>query len=140
MMKRWKIVVIVVVCAVLLLSLFGFGRKPLFAFQVEKIELHTYSHTHRQGECEAELNWTEAQKVMALYNFSRYEEDINAEPCCATYWLEIHLKNGKVIEVSEGPKNKMIVDPISGERYYKCNSGLVNYILQLVEKYELVYD
>ena len=139
-MKRWKIVVIVAVCVVLLLNLAGFGRKPLFGIFVEKVELHTDSHSYRPGKREAELTWMEALKVIALYNFSRYEKEINAEPCCAAYWLEIHLRSGKVIQVSEGSKNKVIVEPVLGERYYRCNGALVNYILQLAEQYELVYD
>lgn len=130
----------IIVGILLFLFLLGFGRSFLIVTQVDKIELHTYSHAGLPGKKLAVLDADEVFKVVALYNLSRHAGDITAEPCCAAYWLVIHLKDGTQIKISEGPHTKSIIDPVSGDRYYLDNSFLVDYIKQLTEDYDLVWD
>lgn len=135
------------VAVVLLVGLFlyiigfmPFNIFPVFHPHVERVELKTYSHSYTPGNKQAELNADEVWKAILLYNTAGYEREITGEPCCDTYWLEIYLTNGSKIRVAEGNQDKMIVTPVSGERFYITSRLLVDYVKDMIEKYELVCD
>jgi hypothetical protein len=132
------------VLAIILLFVFlgkmGDNPFPIAADAVERIELKTYSHTYLPGNKQAELSRAEANKIIRLINWSGYDPQITGEPCCDTYWLEVYLKDGTMIRVSQGNRENMTVKPVEGERYWVHNRALVRYVLKLVEAYDLVRD
>jgi hypothetical protein len=142
--KRWYIGLGVSVLAIILLFVFlgkmGDNPFPVAADAVERIELKTYSHTYLPGNKQAELSRAEANKIIRLINWSGYDPQITGEPCCDTYWLEVYLKDGTMIRVSQGNRENMTVKPVEGERYWVHNRALVRYVLKLVEAYDLVRD
>ena len=107
---------------------------------MERIELKTYSHSYLPGKTQAVLSEKEVKKVIRLFNQGTYDPEIDGEPCCDTYWLEVYLKDGTMIRVSQGIMGNMTVKPVEGERYWVHNRALVRYVLKLVEAYDLVRD
>ena len=135
------------VAVVLLVGLFlyiigfmPFNIFPVFHPHVERVELQTYSHSYAPGNKQAQLSADEVWKAILLYNTAGYERQITGEPCCDTYWLEIYLTDGSMIRVAEGNQEKMIVTPVSGERFYITSRLLVDYVKNLIAKYDLVFD
>jgi hypothetical protein len=127
---------------IIAMLIFSFCKLPINPFpiagaRVERIELKTYSHTYLPGNKQAELSRAEANKIIRLINWSGYDPQIDGEPCCDTYWLEIYFVGGAMLRVSEGGKHTMIVNPLIGERYWVRNQALVSYVLELIETYEL---
>jgi hypothetical protein len=142
--KRWYIGLGVSVLAIILLFVFwgktGDNPFPIAADAVERIELKTYSHSHLPGETQAVLREQEVKKVIRLFNQGTYDPEIEGEPCCATYWLEVYLKDGTMIRVSQGIMGNMTVKPVEGERYWVHNRALVRYVKELVKAHDLVSD
>lgn len=144
MKKRWYIIFGVALLAIILLFVFlgktGDNPFPVAADAVERIELKTYSHSYLPGKTQAVLSEKEVKKVIRLFNQGTYDPEIDGEPCCDTYWLEVYLKDGTMIRVSQGNLRNMTVKPVEGERYWVHNRALVRYVLKLVEAYDLVRD
>lgn len=135
------------VAVVLLVGLFLYmiGIMPINIFSVfppnvERVELKTYSHSYAPGNKQAQLSDNEVLKALFFYNTAGYERHITGEPCCDTYWLEIYLTDGSMIRVAEGNQEKMIVTPVNGERFYVTGRLLVDYVKNLIAKYDLVFD
>jgi hypothetical protein len=146
MTKKKRILLVLSVCLLAVVLLLAFGDRktvnpfPIRRGEVERIELKTYSHTYLPGNKQAELSRAEANKIIRLINWSGYDPQITGEPCCDTYWLEVYLKDGTMIRVSQGNRENMTVKPVEGERYWVHNRALVRYVLKLVEAYDLVRD
>lgn len=134
-MKKWMKIGLIVLCVVLVFEVlawvFGIRVNP---FTVQKIELYAYDH---EQERRVVLNDQEALKAMLLFNISLPSREVDAQPCCDSYRLEMYFKNGEKLFVSEGTKDKLV---ISTSDYYVANQWLVDYILELVAKYELPID
>ena len=132
------------VLAIILLFVFlgkmGDNPFPIAADAVERIELKTYSHSYLPGNKQAVLGEKEVKKVIRLFNQGTYDPEIDGEPCCDTYWLEVYLKDGNMIRISEGNNRNMTVRSVTKEYYWICNRALVRYVLELVEAYDLVRD
>ena len=139
MTGKKRIMIGIAVLLILLILLLCI-RKPIFSNSVDKIVLKTYSHSYTPGNTEVVLNREEAQKVILLYNFGIAGGEINAEPCCDTYWLEIYFRDGGQIRIAEGITDAMIVTPISGEEYYVRSRALISYVHELIEQYDMVCD
>ena len=137
MKKRLIIIGIIVLLVVLVFKCIG---KPIIPLNVVRIELKTYSHTDSPGDTQVVLSRDEVRKVIRLYNEGSFAGSATGEPCCDTYWLEIYLRDGTKIRVSEGNENQMIVKPFLGGRYTLKGKQLVDYVLELVEKYEMAPD
>ena len=139
MKKRWIWIAAAVVCValVLVLALFGFFRNMIAPGGVDRIELHTYDH---ENYGQADLTGWEAQLVIALFNFSRQAGEVEAEPCCDGYRLEIYFADGQEITISEGVDAKLIVRQSGHEPYYISGRALIDYIFALAEKYDLPLD
>ena len=133
--KKW-IVIGIVVFLLLLLCI----RKPIFSISVERVVLRTYSHSYTQGNTEVVLNRSEMLKAILLYNFGFVGGEINAEPCCNSYCLEIYFWGGAQIRIAEGTKDAMMVTPIWGDRYYVRSKALISFVHELIEQYGLVSD
>ena len=138
--KRVMIGVVVLLFLLLIVILLLCIRKPIFSTHVDQIILKTYSHSHTLGNTEVVLDSDEAQKAILLYNFAGIGGEITSEPCCATYWLEVYFADGSQIRISEDDKDKMIITPVSGERYYIRSKALVNFVHELIERYDMVCD
>ena len=136
--KRLIICSAVILCTAALLLCIGFFRTFINPVRVDKIILYSAPHTGCSGH--AELSAAEVQKFIALYNTSRYIAEITAEPCCDEFWLEIYLNDGNAIRISEGTHSKMIVKPVSGNRFYVESVFLRNYIASLMAAYSLGAD
>lgn len=134
MKKRPHTIVIVILCIVLLLVCIAFFNFMM----VEKVVLETFSHT--EGYDSLELNALEKLAVMMLCNLSIYAGEPNAEPCCDSYRFHFYLPDGSEISVGEGAKSKVIVNPISGSRFWVYNEPLIRYIYALVDQYDLTID
>ena len=113
---------------------------PIAADAVERIELKTYSHSHLPGDTQAVLREQEVKKVIRLFNQGTYDPEIDGEPCCDTYWLEVYLKDGNMIRISEGNNRNMTVRSVTKEYYWICNRALVRYVKELVKAHDLVSD
>ena len=137
MKKRLIIIGIIVLLVVLVFKCIG---KPIIPLNVARIELKTYSHTDSPGATQVVLSKDEVREVIRLYNEGSFAGSVTGEPCCDTYWLEIHLRDGTKIRVSEGNENQMIVKPFLGGRYTLEGKQLVEFILELVEEYEMASD
>ena len=144
MKKRWYIGLGVSVLAIILLFVFlgkmGDNPFPIAADAVERIELYTYSHSHLPGDTQAVLREQEVKKVIRLFNQGTYDPEIDGEPCCDTYWLEVYLKDGNMIRISEGNNRNMTVRSVTKEYYWICNRALVRYVKELVKAHDLVSD
>ena len=144
MKKRWYIGLGVSVLAIILLFVFlgkmGDNPFPIAADAVERIELKTYSHTYLPGNKQAVLSEKEVKKVIRLFNQGTYDPEIDGEPCCDTYWLEVYLKDGNMIRISEGNNRNMTVRSVTKEYYWICNRALVRYVKELVKAHDLVRD
>lgn len=144
-MKKRRIVIGIVVLSVAMLLVLFFGKlpfnpHPIVRGFVDRIELKTYSHSGAEGETCAELSAEEVDRIVRLYNRAGYDSQITGEPCCATFWLDVHLKGGSVIHISQGTQTNMIVNRAIGGRYWVCSQTLVEYVLELVKTYGLVRD
>lgn len=144
MKKRWYIGLGVSVLAIILLFVFlgkmGDNPFPIAADAVERIELKTYSHSYLPGNTQAVLSEKEVKKVIRLFNQGTYDPEIDGEPCCDTYWLEVYLKDGNMIRISEGNNRNMTVRSVTKEYYWICNRALVRYVKELVKAHDLVSD
>ena len=141
-MKTFWIIIgsCVLVIAVLF---FSFVRLPINPFPiaratVERIELKTDTHTYEPGSKQVQLSRAEINQLIRLINGSGYDPQIEGEPCCDTYWLEIYLTHGGMIRVSQGGRDTMIVHPLLGDRYWVRNDKLVAYVLELIDTHGLV--
>ena len=134
-LKKWGKVCLLVLCVFCVISLFaqlwGLHINPLV---VDRIELYTYDHKY---EGRVELSEQEAWKAMLLSNLSLPAGEVIAEPCCDSYRLEVYFRTGAKTLISEGTHDKLIV---SANRHYVSNQWLIDYILELVEKYDLPID
>ena len=134
--KKWIIIGIVALLLLLLCI-----RKPIFSICIDQVILKTHSHSWTPGTTEVVLNRGEAWKAIFLYNFGIVGGRITSEPCCDTYWLEVYFTDGSQIRIAEGNNNdKMIITPVSGERYYIRSKALINFVHELIERYNMVCD
>ena len=137
--KRITAVAVIVLAAVLLV-ISGLLRSPIDLTKVEKMELHTYDHV-RMGK--VELTQAEQWMVAFLYNISPRGGEITAEPCCSGYTVDVYLTNDRKISVSENGASIMNVrvrDERERDNFCARCPLLVDYILTLVEKYDLPID
>lgn len=146
MTKKKRMLLVLSVCLLAVVLLLAFGDRkivnpfPIRRGEVERIELKTYSHSYRQGNTQKQLTEKDIDIFVDYFNAAGYDPTITGEPCCDTYWLEVYLKDGTMIRVSQGNRENMTVKPVEGERYWVHNRALVRYVLKLVEAYDLVRD
>ena len=127
----------IVACISLALFFSRFFCPQITYRDVKEVRLYTYDHKTRE---EIGLTDEEAREAIRLYNRSRYGGEIDAEPCCAGYSVIIDLTDGSSIAVSEGAWDKVIFKGPRGRRHYLTNQALIDYILELVEQYDLPRD
>ena len=128
-----------IVACILVVLFFTRFYYPRIAYRdVKEVRLYAYDHETRE---EVGLTDEEARKVIRLYNRSRHGgNDIFASPCCASYCVTIDLTNGSTITVQEGVWDRVIVTRKGGHQHYLTNHALIDYILELVERYDLPRD
>lgn len=138
--RKWIIAGVVIVLVALFLVGSGLLRSPIDLTKVERMELHTYDHV-RMGE--VELTKEEQRMIALLYNISHRGGEITAEPCCAGYTVDVYLTDGRKISVSENGAsimNARVWDEDGTDDFCVACPLLVDYILALVEKYDLPID
>ena len=138
--KRWIVAGIVIVLAVLFVAGSGLMRAPIDLTKVEKMELHTYDHVREE---KVELTQAEQWMIAFLYNMSLRGGEITAEPCCDAYRVEVYYNDGRKLFVSENGASIMNVrvrDERERDNFCAACPLLVDYILTLVEKYDLPID
>lgn len=133
-LRKTGIVALWIVGIVLFLILIGFFRNMVNPGRVDRIELKTYDHS---SYGQMELTGAEKWMLIAMYNLSREAGEIYAEPCCDAYGFYMYFDDGSNLYVGEGTGSKMILTPISGERFYLQNWVMDKYIRLLAEKYDL---
>ena len=140
-MKRLQIprpllIALVILTIVIVINAVFFWVHIVFA---EKVELGGYDH---QTQSTVELTGEEAFKLSCIYNLSLFGGQVNAEPCCDSYWFQVTYLDGNTIYVGEGmeEKDKMILRIPNRSPVYVTNPWLIDYIHSLIEKYGLPID
>ena len=127
-----------IVACILLVLFFTRFYYPRIAYRnVKEVRLYTYDHIVSE---EIGLSDAEARNIIRLYNLSLHGGEITGEPCCAGYCVTIDLTNGSTITLSEGARDKAVLTGPGGRWHYLTNQALIDYILELVERYDLPRD
>ena len=140
MKKRLLKTGIIIICISLFLYLIGYFHNPIFVSDVDRVVLHTYSHSGQSDDVidgTAELDRDDIYRLIALYNLSRHDSHITSEPCCDEYWFEVFFHDGSIMEICEGSQTAVIVRPVSGERYYAHSSLLLRWVETWIREYDL---
>ena len=118
MKKRTVNKLIVVISVVLLVLVIHFLLiKPIWFWNVDRVELHTYDH-QRGGR--VTLTDFESWLAVTLYNASIFAGEVDAEPCCDEYSLDVYFEDGTRSSISEGVRSKMIVRSPDAKFYVAC--------------------
>lgn len=136
-MKKELITLGLMVCAALLIWLSSSVFVRISFRDVKEVRLYAYDHITRD---ETGLTQEEARQIVRLFNRSRHGGEVDAEPCCDSYGFTVDFTDGSTLYVGEGVKSKMIVRQGSRQPYYLENQALIDYILELVERYDLPRD
>ena len=134
MKKKHLYVGVVGLCVLLVLFFSGFFYQRISFRDVKEVRLYTYDHTVSE---EVGLSDEEARKIIRLYNRSRHGGEVTGEPCCDGYRITIDLSDGSTITLSEGARDKAILKGPGERWHYLINQELIDYILELAERYDL---
>ena len=127
-----------IVACILVVLFFTRFYYPRIAYRdVKEVRLYAYDHETRE---DVGLTDEEARKVIRLYNHSHHGGEVTGTPCCASYCVTIDLSNGSTITLSEGARDKAVLTGPGGRWHYLTNQSLIDYILELVERYDLPRD
>lgn len=131
---KWSIFLAMIVIAVCVIR---FMRSHLvFYSQVERIEFQGYHSCDGPVSKTVELSKSEARKVLTHFNLSTYAGQIHAEGCTHDYCFIIHLKNGKLIRISEAGRFGLELEHPTGQYWIK-SEALAEYAQELIEQYGL---
>lgn len=140
MKKRLLKIGIAIVCILLFLYLVGYFHNPISVLNVDRVVLETYDHNGQSDDVitgTAELGKIDIWMLVTLYNLSRYDSNITAEPCCDEFRFEIYFRDGSKVTIREGAMTAAIVDPIKGEHYYAHSRLLLGWINLCIHNYGL---
>jgi hypothetical protein len=121
-------------CVLLALYLIGFGHNLVGVWQVEKITLKA---SNGNGTSTVQLKEDDVRQFIRYYNRSRCVGDITAEGCNLLFFVQIHLKDGNIISLSDHHEERMNVSGTAFESYWADNETLVEFIYALIEDYGL---
>ena len=131
MEKIWRPYIIILVLLILLGSWANGWVFPLF---IDRVEVYTYDHKIAGS---IELNAIESVVAVTLSYLGVWAGEVNAEPCCDGYRLEVHYWDGTEVYFSEGAWSKLITNRPIGVRHYIWNPLMLEYIKFLANVYEL---
>lgn len=117
------------VCLLVVLLLCGFGRNPLSVHQVKKIELTASEST---GTATVELEADALRKFILCYNLSRYAGPVTADRCERTFYVSVHLKDGRRIGISDHDGARMKVTGMDTESFWIDNILLLRTVQNLI--------
>lgn len=140
MKKRLLKIGIAILCILLFLYLVGYFHNPISIFNIDRVVLETYDHEGQSDDVRTgtvELNSVDIWALVTLYNLSRYDSNITAEPCCAEFRFYIYFHNGSKVTIREGSMTAAIVDPVKGDYYYAHSRLLLGWINLCIKKYGL---
>lgn len=124
--------IVILVLLVLIVGWFNSWPSPLF---IDRVEVYTYDHT-KAGS--VELTTVESIVAMGLSYLGLCAGEVDAEPCCDGYRLEVYYLGGTRVSYAEGAKGYMICRrPMIGGQFFVWNPLLEGYIRFLQNVYEL---
>lgn len=130
-------IALAIACLLLVVYFIGFGHNLVGVWQVEKI---TLTASNGNGTSTVELQEEDVRQLVRYYNRSRRVGDITAEGCDCLFFVQIHLKDGSTIGLSDHYEDRMKVNGTEFEGYWADNEALVEFIQELVEKYGLRWE
>ena len=122
-------IVLTVACVITGLLLCGFGRHLISVHQVEKIEL---TASDSAGTATVELDADALRKFIICYNLSRYAGPVNVEHCERTFFVSVHLKDGRRIGISDHDGARMKVTGMDTESFWIDNILLLRTVQNLI--------
>lgn len=117
------------VCLLVALLLCGFGRHLISVHQVEKIELTASDST---GTATVELEADALRKFILCYNLSRYAGPVTADRCEQTFFVSVHLKDGRRIGISDHDGARLKVTGMDTENFWIDNILLLRTVQDLI--------
>lgn len=134
--KRFCFLIIAMAVVCLLTGLFacGFGHCLIGMRQVEKMELTACDPV---GTSTVELQAEDVQRFIMCYNLSRFAGTVTADRCERTFYVSIHMKDGKQIGITDHDENRLKVTGADRENYWIQNRMLLTYIQDLANDYGL---
>lgn len=141
--NKWIKLGVALLC---LLLLAGYGLSieiRVDPLQVDRIVLHG---PHDGCGCQpeigetVELNSHEVWKFMRLYNRSTHAGEVTADGCETEFSAEIYYSDGTYTHLREFNNTKLYLSPTKAERFWIYNPQLHDYMVELVDKYDLHTD
>lgn len=129
--------ILAVVCLLVALLLCGFGRHLISVRQVKKIELTASEFT---GTATVELEADALRKFIICYNLSRYAGPVTADRCERTFFVSVHLKDGRRIGISDHDGARMKVTGMDTESFWIDNILLLRTVQNLIHDNGLILE
>ena len=134
--KRKKVLTIIIVCAVAIFFLAGFGRTFINPIGIVRVEIENIGCAGGGSE---EVEAGDAVKAMLLCSLSRYTGKPTADPECNAVTLRFHYWDGSEFAICPGSRTRIQAEPRPGFyfRFWVENPLLMEYLDELAEKYDL---
>lgn len=132
--KRKKVLTIIIVCAVAIFFLAGFGRTFINPIGIVRVEIENIGCAGGGSE---EVEVGDAVKAMLLCSLSRYTGKPTADPQCNAVTLRFHYWDDSEFAICPGSRTRIQAEPQFGERFWVENRLLMEYLDELAEKYDL---
>lgn len=130
-------IVLTVACVITGLLLCGFGRHLISVHQVEIIEL---TASDSAGTATVELDADALRKFILCYNLSRYAGPVTADRCERTFFVSVHLKDGRRIGISDHDGARMKVTSMDTESFWVDNILLLRTVRNLIHENGLLLE
>ena len=130
-------IVLAVACVITGLLLCGFGQNRIPLRQVEKIEL---TASNSEGTATVELGADDLRQFILCYNLSRYAGPVTADRCERTFFVSVHLKDGRRIGISDHDGARMKVTGVEPESFWIDNVLLLQTVKALVRDNGLLLE
>jgi hypothetical protein len=130
-------IILSVVCLLIALLLCGFGQNRIPLRQVEKIEL---TASNSESTATVELEADDLRQFILCYNLSRYAGPVTADRCERTFFVSVHLKDGRRIGISDHDGARMKVTGMEPERFWIDNILLLRTVQNLIRDNGLLLE
>ena len=130
-------IILSVVCLLIALLLCGFGQNRIPLRQVEKIEL---TASNSESTATVELEADDLRQFIMCYNLSRYAGPVTADRCERTFFVSVHLKDGRRIGISDHDGARMKVTGMEPESFWIDNILLLRTVQNLIRDNGLLLE
>ena len=130
-------IILSVVCLLIALLLCGFGQNRIPLRQVEKIEL---TASDSESTATVELEADDLRQFILCYNLSRYAGPVTADRCERTFFVSVHLKDGRRIGISDHDGARMKVTGMEPESFWIDNILLLRTVQNLIRDNGLLWE